>query len=487
MKVLKDLLFGVNIESVMGTTSTKVSSIAYDSRKVTADSLFVAIKGGVTDGHAYLDQAIQQGATAILVEQMPDAPNDKVTWICTQNSREALAIVASHFYGNPSKDLKLIGVTGTNGKTTITTLLYDLFEKSGYPSGLISTVVIKYDGLTQPATHTTPDPLVINAHLKAMVERGVSYCFMEVSSHGIDQERTQGLVFAGGVFTNLTHDHLDYHPSFAAYRDVKKRFFDALPKTAFVLTNADDKNGAYMVQNTKAKKYTYAQRNYADYRVQILESQFSGMLLKINQKEVWSRLVGGFNASNILAVFAVAECLDLDALATLSYLSELKNVRGRFETYSTPNQATIVVDYAHTPDALENVLETINQIRTKNEQLITVVGCGGDRDKDKRPLMGKIAAQKSTKVIFTSDNPRSEDPLQIITEMEAGVSPEDYKKTMSIADREAAIKAACVALEPQDVLLIAGKGHETYQEIQGKRTHFDDLEVVQRILKKMNT
>ncbi len=486
MKALKDLLFGVNIESVFGSTSEGIEGIAYDSRKVKTKSLFVAIRGAMADGHAYLEQAIEQGASAVLVEEMPEKPNAAVTWICTQNTRQALAIVSSHFYDNPSKDLKLIGITGTNGKTTIATLLYDLFEKSGYPSGLISTVAIKYDGKVQPATHTTPDPLVINAHLKAMVDRGVSYCFMEVSSHGIDQERTQGLVFEGGVFTNLTHDHLDYHSSFSAYRDVKKRFFDALPKKAFVLTNADDKNGMYMVQNTPAKKYSYAQRNYADYQVQILESQFSGMLLKINQQEVWSRLVGGFNASNILAVFAVAECLGLESLATLSYLSELTNVRGRFETYLTPNKATVVVDYAHTPDALENVLETINQIRTKNEQLITVVGCGGDRDKDKRPLMGKIAAKNSSKVIFTSDNPRSEDPQQIIAEMEAGVSPEDYKKTLCIPDREAAIKAACIALEPSDVLLIAGKGHETYQEIKGQRTHFDDLEIVQKIINKMN-
>lgn len=485
MKQLKDILFGVGLEAIQGKTDMPISFVAFDSRKVKEGSLFVAIKGDVVDGHDYIQKAITLGAVAVVCENKPINASVNVVWITTTNSRKALAILASNFYDTPSAKLKLIGVTGTNGKTTVTTLLHRLFEKAGYATGLLSTIAIKYNSEEIPATHTTPDPLQINAYLGTMVEAGVDYCFMEVSSHGIDQDRIKGLVFAGGVFTNLSHDHLDYHKTFADYRDVKKQFFDQLPKTAFALTNADDKNGAYMLQNSKAKKKSFGLQNFADYQAKVLETQFSGMLLKINQQEVWTSLVGRFNASNLIAAFAVAQELGITTLETLAMISELKNVKGRFQTFATPNKATIIVDYAHTPDALENVLLTIQQIRTKNETLTTVVGCGGNRDQGKRPLMGKVVARLSDKVIFTADNPRDEDPELIIDAMEAGVSPEDFKKTLRITSREQAIKAACMSLISGDVLLIAGKGHEDYQEINGIRSPFDDYLVAQKICKQL--
>lgn len=386
--------------------------------------------------------------------------------------------MASNFYDNPSKKIPLIGVTGTNGKTTIASLLYQLFKKAGYKVGLLSTVKILVDEVVFKATHTTPDSVTINSYLDKMVDAGVDYCFMEVSSHGIHQKRTEGLTFAGGIFTNLSHDHLDYHKTFAEYRDVKKSFFDSLPKSAFALTNIDDKNGDFILQNTKAKKVTYALKTLADYRAKILEKQFSGTLLKINDTEVWTKLIGQFNASNLLAIFATAELLGLEKIEILTIISQLENVSGRFEYVISEDGVTAIVDYAHTPDALKNVLETINDIRTGHEKLITVVGCGGDRDKTKRPKMAHIASQLSSQAIFTSDNPRTENAQTILDEMEVGVSSENYKKTLSILDRRQAIKTACKFSESGDIILIAGKGHENYQEINGVRTHFDDLEEV---------
>jgi UDP-N-acetylmuramoyl-L-alanyl-D-glutamate--2,6-diaminopimelate ligase len=382
--------------------------------------------------------------------------------------------------------MELVGVTGTNGKTTIATLLYRMFQKAGRPSGLISTIRILIRDTEYPATHTTPDSITINKMLRQMVDQGVDYCFMEVSSHGIDQGRTAGLHFKGGVFTNLTHDHLDYHGDFATYRDVKKSFFDQLEGDAFALYNADDKNGPVMVQNTRAKKYSYALKTVADYKARIMENQFTGLLLQINEREVWTRLIGSFNAYNLLAIYAVADLLGFEPQDNLRIISELENVEGRFQHALSKGGINAIVDYAHTPDALKNVLETINTIRTNNEQLITVVGCGGDRDRTKRPKMGHIASALSNQVVFTSDNPRSEDPESIIKEVEEGVQPENYKKTLSIVDRKQAIKTACSLAKEGDIILVAGKGHETYQIIGNERFDFDDFEIINDILTKMN-
>ena len=485
MKQLKDILFGVQIEAIQGSTAQTINTIQFDSRKVGKGDLFVAVKGEQADGHNFIEKAIAKGAAAIVCQEKPEGSDDAVVWISTQNSREALAILASNYYDRPSTQLKLVGVTGTNGKTTVTSLLHRLFEKAGFAAGLLSTIAVKYLDKEIDATHTTPDPLQINAHLRAMVDAGVEFCFMEVSSHGIDQDRIQGLTFVGGVFTNLSHDHLDYHNTFAEYRNVKKRFFDALPKSAFALTNSDDKNGDFMLQNTAARKLTYGLKGYSDFKAKILEAQFSGMLLIIDQQEVWTSLLGAFNAYNLLSVYAVAKELGLSSIESLSIISELGNVKGRFQTYATSNGATVIVDYAHTPDALENVLSTIAEIRTKNETLTTVVGCGGNRDQAKRPLMAEVAAKHSDKVIFTADNPRDEDPESIIDDMEKGVRPEDYKKTLRISNRKSAIKAACMELQAGDVLLIAGKGHESYQEIKGERLPFDDYATVKEICKQL--
>ena len=485
MKQLKDILFGVQIEAIQGSTAQTINALQFDSRQVGEGDLFVAVKGEQADGHNFIEKAIAKGAAAIVCQDKPKGSDDSVVWISTQNSREALAILASNYYERPSAQLKLVGVTGTNGKTTVTSLLHRLFEKAGFAAGLLSTIAVKYLDKEIDATHTTPDPLQINAHLRAMVDAGVEFCFMEVSSHGIDQDRIQGLTFVGGVFTNLSHDHLDYHNTFAEYRNVKKRFFDALPKSAFALTNSDDKNGDFMLQNTAARKLTYGLKGYSDFKAKILEAQFSGMLLIIDQQEVWTSLLGAFNAYNLLAVYAVAKELGLSSIESLSIISELGNVKGRFQTYATSNGATVIVDYAHTPDALANVLSTITEIRTKNETLTTVVGCGGNRDQAKRPLMAEVAAKHSDKVIFTADNPRDEDPENIIDEMEKGVRPEDYKKTLRISNRKSAIKAACMELQAGDVLLIAGKGHESYQEIKGERLPFDDYATVKEICKQL--
>ncbi|WP_228850565.1 UDP-N-acetylmuramoyl-L-alanyl-D-glutamate--2,6-diaminopimelate ligase [Aegicerativicinus sediminis] len=484
-KVLKDILYKCSLNKVVGNTSIDINEIVFDSRKVNGGDVFVAIRGVETDGHKYIGKAIDSGAVAIICEEIPDQINDSVTYVEVENTASALAYMASNFFDQPSENLKLVGVTGTNGKTTIATLLFKLFKKAGYKVGLLSTVVVKIDDADYPATHTTPDSLKINSYLKMMNEEGVEYCFMEVSSHGIAQNRTAGLVFAGGIFTNLTHDHLDYHNSFAEYRDVKKSFFDNLSKSAFALTNNDDKNGPVMLQNTKAKIFTYALKSMATYHGQILENEFAGLLMKINGTEVWTRLIGSFNAYNILAVYGAADLLGLDNQEILKYISELESVAGRFQYLVSEEKITAIVDYAHTPDALKNVLETINGIRTKNEELITIVGCGGNRDKTKRPKMGHIATALSTKAIFTSDNPRNEVAETIIEEMEAGVEPQDYKKLLTITDRRQAIKTACQMARPGDIILVAGKGHETYQEIKGERFDFDDFKIVKEYLKQL--
>ncbi len=486
MKELKDILYRVAINAVVGNTNTTINKIEFDSRNVGKSDVFVAIRGSVVDGHNYIEKAIDQGAVAVITEQMPNVKVDGVTYIEVADTQKALAFMAANYYDSPSENLKLVGVTGTNGKTTIATLLYQLFKKAGFKVGLLSTVKILVDTKEYKATHTTPDSLTINSYLKEMNEIGVEYCFMEVSSHGVHQKRTEGLKFTGGIFTNLSHDHLDYHNTFKEYRDVKKAFFDGLPTNAFALVNTDDKNGGYMVQNTQAKKYTYALKSYADYRGQILENSLEGLLLKLNDHEVWTKLIGSFNAYNLLAIYGTAELLGLETLEILQLLSDLKSVSGRFQYMISDQKITAIVDYAHTPDALKNVLNTINDIRTNNETLITVVGCGGDRDKMKRPVMGNIAARLSNKAIFTSDNPRTENPNQIIEDIEKGVEPQDYKKTLSITDRKQAIKTACQLAEKDDIILIAGKGHETYQEINGERIDFDDFKIVTEELKKIN-
>lgn len=477
MRILKDILYNVALQSVQGTTDVVVNSIQYDSRKVEKNDLFVAIKGVHSDGHSFIEKAIENGASVIVAETLPEHKIENITYVEVQSSSSALAFMAANFYQHPSENLRLIGVTGTNGKTTVASLLYNLFKAAGYKVGLISTVKIMVDNTSHSTSHTTPDSLVINSYLQRMNNVGVEFCFMEVSSHGIHQHRTEGLAFEGGIFTNLSHDHLDYHSSFAEYRDVKKSFFDGLSKTAFALTNVDDKNGRIMVQNTKAKTYSYAMKSYADYRTQILENHFKGLLLKINDNEIWVKLIGSFNAYNLTAVFACADILGLENDELLRLMSTLENVSGRFEYFVTPNNITVIVDYAHTPDALKNVLHTINDIRTQNELLISVVGCGGDRDKTKRPKMGHIASALSSKVIFTSDNPRSENPDSIISEMEQGVEPQNFKKIMAITNRKQAIKAACQLARTNDIILVAGKGHESYQEINGKRSAFNDYEV----------
>ncbi|MDB2632715.1 UDP-N-acetylmuramoyl-L-alanyl-D-glutamate--2,6-diaminopimelate ligase [Flavobacteriaceae bacterium] len=487
MKLLKDILYKVSVNAVYGDTNVKVAQVDFDSRKVVKDSLFVAQKGISVDGHLYIGKAISLGATTIICQELPIHLEANITFIQVEDSNKTLAIIASNFYDNPSSKLKLIGVTGTNGKTTVASLLYQLLKKSGYKTGLLSTVQILVDTTVFNATHTTPDSVTINSYLHQMVLLGVDYCFMEVSSHGIHQKRTDGLEFAGGIFTNLSHDHLDYHVSFASYRDVKKSFFDSLPKTAFALTNLDDKNGNVMLQNTKARKRSYALKTLADYKAKIIEKSFSGTLISINDTEFWTKLIGNFNAYNLAAIIGVANELGLEKIEILTIISQLESVSGRFEHLVSDNGVIAIVDYAHTPDALKNVLETINNIRTNNEKLITVIGCGGDRDKTKRPKMAHIASQLSTQAIFTSDNPRTENPETILEEMEEGVSAKNLKKIITISDRRQAIKTACKFSETGDILLIAGKGHENYQEISGERFHFDDLVEVKKyfnLLKK---
>ncbi|WP_093868638.1 UDP-N-acetylmuramoyl-L-alanyl-D-glutamate--2,6-diaminopimelate ligase [Tenacibaculum sp. MAR_2010_89] len=478
MKRLKDILYKVSVNSIFGSTDVGINEVIFDSRKVGDKDLFVAQRGVSVDGHLFIDKAILSGASVIVCEKTPEAKDERVTYVEVDNSSSALAIISANFYENPSKKLKLIGVTGTNGKTTIATLLCQLFKKTEFKVGLLSTVKVVVNAKEYKATHTTPDSVMINRYLAEMVEEGVEYCFMEVSSHGIHQKRTEGLEFVGGVFTNLSHDHLDYHETFAEYRDVKKEFFDSLPKTSFALVNIDDKNGQIMLQNCKANKQTYALKTLADFKAKVLEKSFSGSLLTVNGVEVWTKLIGVFNAYNLLAIYGVANLLGLEKIEILRLLSDLESVSGRFQYTVSDDRVTGIVDYAHTPDALRNVLQTVNDIRTGNEQVITVVGCGGDRDKTKRPKMAHIASQLSNQVVFTSDNPRTEDPQVIIDEMEVGVAAENYKKTLSVLDRRQAIKTACKLSKPGDIILIAGKGHENYQEINGERSHFDDLEEV---------
>lgn len=486
MKILKDIVYKVAIEAIKGSTDIAIGKVDFDSRKIEKNDLFVAIRGTISDGHDYISKAVELGASAIICDTLPDTVSDSVTYIQVKDTNAALAVVAANFFDNPSQKLQLVGVTGTNGKTTIASLLYQLYKKAGHKVGLLSTVKIMVDDVEYKATHTTPDSITINSYLAEMVNAGVTHCFMEVSSHGIHQKRTEALHFVGGVFTNLSHDHLDYHATFAEYRDVKKSFFDHLPKTAFALSNIDDKNGPVLLQNTVAKKCSYALKSYADYKAQILESQLSGLLLKINGNEVWVKLIGTFNAYNLLAIYGTAIELGMESLEALRLLSELESVSGRFQYIVSAANITAIVDYAHTPDALENVLKTVNDIRTKNEQLITVVGCGGNRDKTKRPVMGGIASDLSDKAIFTSDNPRNEDAEVIISEMETGVAPQNYKRILSITDRKQAIKTACQLAQPNDIILIAGKGHETYQEINGVRHDFDDMKIVKELLEQLH-
>ena len=483
MKALKDLLYGVSIDSVIGSTALRVSQIQYDSRLVGKKSVFIALRGQDNDGHDYIESAIDLGVVCVVCESIPENCQKGVTYIQTDNSRMALAVMAANFYGRPSEQLQLVGVTGTNGKTSIVRLLFGVFQRMGHSVGVISTIGNAINEHSYPATHTTPDPLAINAFLQKMVQAGVTYCFMEVSSHGIDQHRTTGLTFSGGVFTNLSHDHLDYHETFAQYRDTKKRFFDQLPREAFALSNKDDKNGAYMLQNSVANHHFYGAKTSANFKVKILERDFAGMLLNIDNKEIWTSLVGDFNAVNLLAVYACCKLLGKEAEESLHAISAIEPVAGRFNAFTASDKIKAIVDFAHTPDALENVLNSINKIRTGNEMLITVIGCGGGRDVDKRPKMGRIATQMSDKVIFTSDNPRAEDPQLIIDQMEQGVGPEDFKKFLSIPDRKQAIKAACQMAHPNDIILVAGKGHETYQEIQGVKIDFDDLKELKSNLK----
>ena len=487
MKILKDILYKVSVNTIYGDTNLEISQIDFDSRAVIEGSLFVAQKGVSVDGHLFIDKAIGLGATSVICEILPEKKQENITFIQVDDSNTSLAIIASNFYDNPSSKLKLIGVTGTNGKTTIASLLYQLYKKAGFKVGLLSTVQILVDTIVYESTHTTPDSVTINNYLNQMVIQGVTHCFMEVSSHGIHQKRTAGLDFSGGIFTNLSHDHLDYHNSFASYRDVKKTFFDSLPKTAFAITNLDDKNGAVMLQNTKAKKRTYALKTLADYKAKIIEKSFSGTLLSINGIEVWTKLIGNFNAYNLVAIVGAAYELGMDKLEALTIVSQLESVNGRFEHFVSDSGVIAIIDYAHTPDALKNVLETINDIKTDNEKLITVVGCGGNRDKSKRPKMAHIASQLSTQSIFTSDNPRTENPETILEEMEVGVSEENLIKVITISDRRQAIKTACKFSEAGDILLIAGKGHENYQEINGEQFYFDDLVEVKKyfnLLKK---
>ncbi len=486
MKKLNEILYKVSIVETDGSTDIPVSSIEFDSRKVGKNSLFIAIAGTQVDGHNYIDKAVAKGAGAVVCEHLPENRVPGISFIRVEDSKKALGIIASNFYDNPSEDLILIGVTGTNGKTTIVTLLFQLFQFMGFGTGMLSTIRNQIDRRIIDATHTTPDPVQVNQLLRAIVDEGCDYAFMEVSSHAIDQERIAGLDFNGGIFTNLTHEHLDYHPSFKDYLETKKRFFDGLPSYAFALSNADDKNGKVILQNTSARKYTYGLKSVNDFKARIVESHLSGMLLNIEGIEVWTRLVGSFNAYNLLAVYATANILGIDTPQVLTLLSKLESAEGRFSMVKSMDEITAIVDYAHTPDALKNILGTITSLRTRNEQVITVIGAGGDRDKQKRPLMAQIACEGSDRVILTSDNPRTEDPVQIIKDMEEGIDPVQARKIITVPDRKEAIKTACAIARPQDIILVAGKGHEKYQEVKGVRHPFDDQQVLMEFLEINN-
>ena len=483
MKLLSDILYKVKLEEIIGSTHVAISSIVFDSRKVKKDSLFVATKGAADDGHIYIQKAIELGAIAIVCEEIPKDKNDQITYVKVADSTYALGVMACNYFDNPSEKLKLVGITGTNGKTTTVTLLFNLFKSLGYSVGLLSTVQNKINNTVIPSTHTTPDAITLNELLFKMEEQGCEFVFMEVSSHAIVQNRIAGISFTGALFSNITHDHLDYHKTFDEYIKAKKQFFNLLPSTAFALTNRDDKNGMVMLQNTKANKYTYALKNIADYKCKIIESHLNGLLLNIDNHEVWVKLIGTFNAYNILSVYATAVLLKQDITSVLTALSNLNSVEGRFQYVKSPNGVIGIIDYAHTPDALKNVLETVKEIRSGSEQVITLVGCGGDRDSAKRPIMAAIACEYSNKVILTSDNPRTEDPEEILNQMQAGVNPVDVKKVLRITDRREAIKIACSFSSKGDIILIAGKGHEKYQEIKGVKHDFDDLEILKETIK----
>jgi UDP-N-acetylmuramoyl-L-alanyl-D-glutamate--2,6-diaminopimelate ligase len=484
--LLKDILYKVAIRSVVGSTDAEVKDVQIDSRKVGRGSVFIAVKGAGADGHQFIDKAITAGAKAVVCEMMPPVTDEKVIYVQVENSAAAAGYMAHNFFGKPSEKMKVTGVTGTNGKTTITTLLYKLFTLLGHTSGLISTVENRIGEKIIPATHTTPDAVSLNELLKRMADEGCTHVFMENSSHAIHQHRSAGLKFAGAVFSNITHDHLDYHKTFDEYIRVKKSFFDSLPSDAFAISNADDKRGTVMLQNTNAKKYLYSLRTAADFKGKILDNSLTGLMMNVNDTEVHFRLIGEFNAYNLLAVYGVAVCLREEKQEVLQNLSVLTGAEGRFDYMVSPKEKVIaIVDYAHTPDALLNVLATIKKLRKGNEQVITVVGCGGDRDKTKRPIMAEAACEHSDKVILTSDNPRSEDPAQIIKDMETGLSSTAKRKYISIADRREAIKTAVSFAQPEDIILIAGKGHEKYQEIKGVKHHFDDKEVVKELFEML--
>ncbi|MFH0843596.1 MAG: UDP-N-acetylmuramoyl-L-alanyl-D-glutamate--2,6-diaminopimelate ligase [Bacteroidota bacterium] len=482
MMELEKTVEDISIVSVTGDRKIQVADVVFDSRNVKSGSLFIAVRGSKTDGHDYIGSAVKSGAAAIVCEKLPDDVVKKICWITTPDSARALGQAASNFYGRPSSSLKLVGVTGTNGKTTIATLLYRMFTELGFKCGLFSTVCNYVVDRELPATHTTPDPVQLNRIMADMRDAGCEYAFMEVSSHSAHQQRIAGLVFRGAIFTNLTHDHLDYHQTFANYLAAKKSWFDSLAPDAFALVNADDKNGKVMLQNCRALHYTFSVRSMADYRCGIIEQSFEGMGLRMMGEEVWVRFIGDYNASNLLAVCAASELIGAGRKKVLRILSTLSSVPGRLETITSPKGITGIVDYAHTPDALMNVIGTLNKIRTGSTQLITVVGAGGDRDRTKRPEMAAISAEGSTRVILTSDNPRTEDPEKILNDMEAGITPEMKSRTLRITDRREAIKAAVLLASPGDVILVAGKGHEPYQEINGMKHHFDDREELRKAL-----
>jgi UDP-N-acetylmuramoyl-L-alanyl-D-glutamate--2,6-diaminopimelate ligase len=487
MPVLQEILKDIEILQIAGDISAEVKGLEIDSRKIKAGNTFIAVKGTVADGHDFIEKAISLGATVIVCEKIPSERSANITYVQVKDSAKATGQLANSYYGRPSEKMKVVGVTGTNGKTTTATLLYKLFEGLGFRSGLISTVQNQIHDKVEVSTHTTPDAISIHALMAKMAEAGCTHAFMEVSSHAIHQRRIEGIEFAGGVFTNITHDHLDYHGTFDEYIRVKKSFFDGLPETAFALTNADDKRGMVMLQNTKALKNTYSLKTPATIKGKVLENNLTGLVMNIDNHEAHFRLIGTFNAYNLLAVYGSAVLLGEDKMNVLSVLSDLQGAAGRFETYLSPNEKILgIVDYAHTPDALINVLATINQLKVKGQQVITVVGCGGDRDKTKRPIMAQVACEHSDKAILTSDNPRSEDPEVILDEMEAGLSFAQKRKALRITDRKEAIKTACVLAQHEDIILVAGKGHETYQEVKGVKHHFDDKEVLTESFKLLD-
>jgi UDP-N-acetylmuramoyl-L-alanyl-D-glutamate--2,6-diaminopimelate ligase len=485
MPKLQDILYNVSLTASKGPTDIIIESLTFDSRKVSQGSMFVAMRGTQVDGHSYISKVIEDGAKVVVVENWPENPIEDITWIQVRDTSQALGTMAANFYGNPSEKLKIVAVTGTNGKTTVATLLYNLFRELGYTTGLLSTVRNLINDEEIKATHTTPDAISLQELLGKMLDKGCTHCFMEASSHAIVQGRIGGMKLDGAIFTNISHDHLDYHKTFDAYIAAKKQLFDYLPKAAFALTNIDDKRGLVMLQNTSARKFSYALKRPADYKARLISNTLQGLELELDGKVVWFRLIGDFNAYNILAVYGTAVLLGEDEDAVLTQLSSLNTAPGRFEQVMPESGILSIVDYAHTPDALENVLQTISSFRTGNEQVITVVGCGGDRDKTKRPIMASTSANHSDKVILTSDNPRTEDPAVILQEMQQGITAAQQRKVLSILDRKEAIRTALMMAQPGDIVLVAGKGHETYQEVNGTRHHFDDREVIREILAQL--